>query len=278
MRQVFLDYLGITLGSLLTALGLTIFLVPNKIAAGGVSGLATVIFYLTHIPVGIMMLVINIPLFIAGVKILGRSFGARTIYGIITLSVFTDILQPVVPVLTKDLLLATIYGGILGGLGLGLVFRAKGTTGGTDMVAMLINHFTGLSTGQGLLLADGFVVMLAGFFFNIEVALYAALTIFINSKTIDLVQEGFSLTRATFIISSKPDKIREGIISNLDRGVTILEGYGGYTGEEKDVLFCIISRSEVTKLKRMVYEIDPRAFVIIADVHEVLGEGFKQIG
>jgi len=155
LRKYFLDYLGITAGSALIALGLTSFLIPNRIAAGGVSGLATVIFHLTQIPVGIMVLIINLPLFLVSMKILGRSFGARTIYGVISLSFFIDLLQPVVPVITRDLLLASIYGGIIGGLGLGLVFKARGTTGGTDMVARIINHYTGLSTGQGLLLADG---------------------------------------------------------------------------------------------------------------------------
>ncbi|ACL70387.1 YitT family protein [Halothermothrix orenii] len=275
-KQLFIDYLGITMGSILTALGLTLFLIPNKIAAGGVSGLATVIYYLFDLPVGITMLLINIPLFITGIKVLGASFGARTVYGIITLSIFTDLFQPLVPALTNNLLLSAIYGGVLGGLGLGLVFRFKGTTGGTDMVARLINHYTGMSMGQGLLLADGFVVALAGIFFNVEVALYATLTIFINSKTIDLVQEGLDISKVALIISRHSLKIKDEVLSSLERGVTGLKGYGGYTGEDKDVLLCIISRSEVTKLKRLVYNIDPEAFVIITNAHEVLGEGFKE--
>lgn len=276
-KQFILDYLGITTGSALTAIGLTIFLIPNKIAAGGISGLATIIYHLFDLPVGMMFLLLNIPLFIAGVKILGLSFGARTIYGMISLAVFIDIFQPIVPVITHDLLLATIYGGVLGGIGLGLVFLAKGTTGGTDMIARLINHYTGFSVGQGLLIADGFVVFLAGVFFNPEVALYAALTIFINSKTIDLVQEGIDFKKAAFIISKASTEIKNGITSDLDRGVTVLKGYGGYTGEDKEVLFCVITRSEVSRLKRLVYSVDREAFVIITNVHEVLGEGFDEI-
>ncbi len=276
-NKVILDYLGITFGSALTALALTVFLIPNRIAAGGVSGLATVVYYLTNFPVGIMMLILNIPIFFLGVRVLGASFGARTIYGMIVLSLFTDLLQPLVAPLTNDLLLATIYGGALAGLGLGIVFNSRGTTGGTDMVARLINHYTSFSIGQGLLLADGFVVLLAGVFFNAEVALYAAITILISSKTIDLVQEGFDFAKAVLIISSESERVKAEVINVLDRGLTVLKGYGGYTGDDKNVLLCIISRSEVVKLKRLVYQVDPAAFMIITNVHEALGEGFKEI-
>ena len=276
-RQILLDYIGITLGSALLAISLIVFLIPNKIAAGGLSGLATIIYYWTGWPVGLMTFLMNVPLFFAGVKYLGRSFGPRTIYGMVLFSVFIDVFQQIVPVLTEDLLLATIYGGVVGGIGLGIVFLSKGTTGGTDMIARLINHFTNLSMGKGLLLADGLVVLLAGIFFNAEVALYAAISIFINSKTVDLVQEGLNYKKAAFIISREPQKIMTRVINELDRGVTVLNGYGGYTGEEKDVLYCIINRVELTKLKRMVYRIDQDAFMIISNVHEVLGEGFNKM-
>ncbi len=276
-KRILIDYIGITIGSALLALSLSLFLIPNKIAAGGLSGLATIIYYWTGLPVGTMTLLMNIPLFIAGVKFLGRSFGARTIYGMILYSLFIDLFQPLVPIITKDLLLASIYGGVLGGLGLGIVFLSKGTTGGTDMIARLINHFTNLSMGQGLLLADGIVVLLAGFFFSAEVALYAAITIFINSKTVDLVQEGINYKKAAFIISGESEHIKMNIMEELDRGVTVLKGEGGFTGQEKNVLYCIINRSELSKLKRMVYSHDQNAFMIISNVHEVLGEGFKEV-
>ncbi len=267
----------ITVGSFLIAVALNYFLVPNKIAAGGVSGLATVIYYLAGFPIGITMLVLNIPLFLAGLKVLGRSFGARTIYGIITLSLITDLLEPMAVNVTTDLLLASIYGGVLAGLGLGLVFKARGTTGGTDMIASLLNNYTGLSVGQGLMLADGIVVLLAGILFNLEVALYASITIFITSKTIDVVQEGLNIKKEALIISDKSRKINQRIINELNRGVTLFPAEGGYTGKKRDVLLCIISRSEVTTLKEMVAEIDQDAFVIISNIHEVLGEGFAEI-
>jgi len=276
-KRIFIDYLGITAGSFLIALALTVFLVPNKIAAGGVSGLATVIYYLTSFPIGITMLVINIPLFLAGIKIMGMSFGIRTIYGIVSLSVFTDLLQPHMTALTDDLLLASIYGGVVGGVGLGIVFRSRGTTGGTDLIASLINYFTGITVGEGLLIADGVVVALAGIFFNLEVALYAAVTIFITSQTIDVVQEGLNFKKGVLIISDKAEKINQMVVNDLNRGITEFEAKGGYTGDRKRVLLCIISRSEVSELKKAVSQIDQEAFVIISNVHEVLGEGFTEI-
>ena len=276
-RRSIIDYIGITIGSFIIAIALTAFLVPNRIAAGGISGLATVIFYITSFPIGITMLVINIPLFIAGVKIMGTSFGFKTIYGIISLSIFTDLLQPHMYAVTEDLLLASIYGGVLSGIGLGIVFRSRGTTGGTDLIASLINYFTGVTVGEGLLIADGIVVALAGIFFNLEVALYAAVTIFINSNTIDVVQEGLHFKKGVLIISDKADEINRMIVDGLNRGATRFEAKGGYTGEHKDVLLCVISRSEVSELKSAVSEIDKDAFIIISNVNEVLGEGFTEI-
>lgn len=276
-KRIFIDYLGITFGSFLIALALTVFLVPNRIAAGGVSGLATVIYYITSFPIGITMLIINIPLFFAGLKIMGSSFGIRTIYGIVSLSVFTDLLQPRMTALTDDLLLASIYGGVIGGIGLGIVFRSRGTTGGTDLIASLLNYFTGITVGEGLLIADGIVVTLAGIFFNLEVALYAAVTIFITSQTIDVVQEGLNFKKGVLIISDQADKINQMVVNELNRGVTEFEAKGGYTGDKRDVLLCIISRSEVSELKSAISEIDKDAFVIISNVHEVLGEGFTEI-
>jgi len=276
-KRTVIDYIGITLGSFFIALALTVFLVPNRIAAGGISGLATVIFYITSFPIGMTMLLINIPLFLLGVKIMGTSFGMRTIYGIISLSFFTDLLQPHMTALTDDLLLASIYGGVLGGIGLGIVFRSRGTTGGTDLIASLFNYFTGVTVGEGLLIADGVVVALAGIFFNLEVALYAAVTIFITSNTIDVVQEGLHFKKGVLIISDKADQINSMVVNELNRGATRFDARGGYTGEQKDVLLCIISRSEVSELKSAVAKIDEDAFVIISNVNEVLGEGFSEI-
>jgi uncharacterized membrane-anchored protein YitT (DUF2179 family) len=276
-KRAFLEYLGIGLGCLMTAVGLIIFLVPNKIAAGGVSGLATLIYYLTGFPVGTAMLLFNIPLFIIGVKVLGRHMGFRTLFGIVILSVGTDLLGPFFPVLTHDPLLASLYGGAVCGVGMGLVFKFRGTTGGTDLVASLLHRFfPTISIGQGLLIVDAFVIALAGLVFSAELALYAVVALFISSKVIDLIQEGFNLAKALFIISDHADEICVDILEKMGRGVTTLCGKGGYTGQPKNVLLVVVSRTEVAEVKALTLGRDPRAFVILTDVHEVMGEGFQE--
>jgi len=275
--RALLAYLTITTGSLVTALGLVLFLVPHRIAAGGVSGLATIIFYQFHFPVGITMLVLNIPLFIITTRLIGVRFGIRTLYGAVTLSFFTDILARLVTVPTQDPLLAAVYGGILTGAGLGLVFRAQGTTGGTDLAAQLVHRFFKITLGQSLLVVDGLVIVLAGLSFNVELALYALISLFVNTRVIDVVQEGVGYAKAAFVISAHSDQIAQEILTQLNRGATFLKGHGVYTREARDVILCVVTRSEVGRLKALVSEVDPAAFVIVANIHEVLGEGFKNL-
>jgi len=276
--KVLAEIAGVTLGALLTALGLDIFLIPAKIAAGGVSGMATILHYLIHVPVGLTMLALNIPLFIMGVYRLGLKFGFRSLYGTIILSFLVDTLAPFMPVPTQDLLLSSVFGGVLVGLGLGIVFKFRGTTGGTDLAALVLRTYTGANVGQLLFVVDGLVVIAAGFFFNSwELAMYALITIFITSWLIDLVQEGISYFKAFFIISSEPGRIAGAVLRELNRGATILQAQGAFSGKERNVLFVVVNRSEVTRLKDLVREIDSRAFMILTDVHEVLGEGFKPL-
>lgn len=271
-------FLVITLGSLLIALGLDMFLIPNRIAAGGVSGLATLIFYVFGAPVGITMLVINVPLFLASLRLLGARFGLNTLYGFLTLSLFVDALEPIIESPTQDPLLAAVYGGVITGVGLGLVFRAGGTTGGTDLAAQLLLKYYSTSSGQALLFFDGLVIVLAAFVFSTELALYALIAVFISSRVIDVVQEGLGYGRAAFIISDKGDEIAEAIMTRLDRGATFLEGRGAYRQQQKKVLLTVVNRSEITRLKVLVSEIDSTAFVVVANANEVLGEGFKEHG
>lgn len=272
------EFAGVSLGVLLTALGLDIFLIPNKIAAGGVSGIATVLHYLINVPVGMTMLLLNVPLFIMGIYRLGLKFGFRSLYGTISLAFLIDGLAPFVPVLTSDLLLASIFGGVLVGLGLGIVFRYRGTTGGTDLAAAVIRTYTGANVGQVLFMVDAVVVLAAGFAFKSwELAMYALITIFITSWLIDLVQEGISYTKAFFIISSDPEKMTEAVLREINRGATVLQGKGAFSKADRDVLLVVVNRAEVTRLKDLIYEVDKRAFVILTDVHEVLGEGFKPL-
>ncbi len=273
-----IDILGVTLGAFLTALGLDLFLIPAKITAGGLSGLATVLHYLIHVPVGMTMLAFNVPLFIMGIYRLGPRFGFRSLYGTIILSVFIDGMAPYLPVLTTDPLLSCLYGGVLVGLGLGLVFKSRGTTGGTDLAAAIIRTYTGANVGQLLFLMDGSVVLLTGLSFHSwELALYSMITIFVSAWLIDIVQEGISYAKAFFIISNNPEEMTDALLYNLERGVTVLKGRGAYSGEGRDVLLVVVNRAEVSKLKDLIHNLDKRAFVIQTNVHEVLGEGFKPL-
>jgi len=275
LRTLILDYTQIVIGSFIGALGLTMFLVPSRLAAGGVSGIATVLHYIFKLPVGWTMLVLNIPLFLAGVAFLGKSVGIKTLIGGLLFSVFTEITADF-PILTQDLILSAVYGGIVLGVGLGIVFRARGSTGGTDLASMILHHFVpSISEGQGILIIDFFVIILSGFAFNWELAMYAWISLFISSKVIDLIQEGFNYAKAVYIISVKAEEVSKKILTEMDRGVTLFQARGGFSLEEKNVLLCVITRFEVSKLKSVVHETDPKAFVIIHDVHEVLGEGFS---
>ena len=277
LRAEILSYLGISAGVLVTAAGLCFFLVPNKIAAGGVSGLATVLLYLANLPMGVTMLVLNIPLFLLSLRIIGPMFGVKTLFGAIALSVAVDFMNLVALPLTNDPLLAAIYGGVVSGIGLGLAFRFGGSTGGTDMAAQLVARYLPMSVGQALLLVDGIVILLAGIVFGPERALYALLAVFVTTKAIDLIQEGQSYAKAVLVISDHADAIAQAIMVQMDRGVTGLAARGLYTNTQREMLLITVARSEISRVKDIVRTIDDRAFVIIHDVHEVLGEGFRRL-
>ncbi|ACI18348.1 YitT family protein [Dictyoglomus thermophilum] len=274
MRKT-IEFLGISFGAFLIALSIDIFLVPNKLVGGGVSGIAIILYHVFKTPVGIVMLLLNIPIFLLGVKVLGLHFGIKTIYGTVILSLFIDLLTLFGLPQVKDPILATVYGGILGGIGLGIVFKYGGSTGGTDILAQVLSHFTGLNLGQALLIIDGIIVLSAGFIFDFVLALYALLVILIQGYAIDLVQQGLSYTKAALVFSDNPREIGEKILKGLGRGVTIFYGKGMYTGKDREILYCVVSQSEVGKLKEIIHSCDPKAFVVISPAHEVLGEGFK---
>lgn len=276
-KRVVQGYLGVLLGVIITAFGVSYFLIPTKIAAGGVSGLATVIFHLTKLPVGVTMLLLNVPLFLLSWRLIGPMFGAKTLFGTITISLFIDLFNRFAVPITEDLLLCTIYGGVLAGIGLGIAFRSGGSTGGTDMAAQLVARFFPTSVGQALLIVDGAVILLAGLAFGLELAMYALIAVFITTKTIDLVQEGQNYAKACLIISDQAEAIGQGIMERLERGVTRLDGQGLYTNADRKVLLAIVSRIEITRVKEIVREFDEKAFVVIYDVHEVLGEGFRRL-
>lgn len=273
------NYLGITLGAFLAAIALNMFLIPNKIAAGGVSGFATVLYHLLNFPVGVTMLALNIPMILASAKLLGKRYSANTVFGAAVYSIAIDLTAPYTPVLTHDLLLGSLYGGVVSGIGLGVVFRFHGTTAGTALLAAILNKMFKISIGQALLAVDFFVIAFAGIAFaSAELSLYALISLVVTSYIIDLIQEGPSSSKAFLIISAKPEEVAAKIFEELDRGVTFLQGRGGYTGESREVIFCVVAIGEVSKLKAIVNTIDDRAFVIVADVHDVLGEGFSRAG
>lgn len=277
-REVF-DYLGVLIGVAITALALVWLQIPNKIAAGGVSGLAIITYHLWGWPVALTMILLNIPLFLACLWSFGPRFGVKTLFGAAFISIMIEFWDSAINItpLTRDPLLASLYGGVIAGVGMGIAFRFRGTTGGTDLAAQLLNRVSGISIGHSLLIFDGAVIALAGIIFkSTELALYAIITMFVTSKILDAVLEGLDYAKAAFIISERSKEIGEAILSDLQRGATSLLGKGLYSTAQKDVILCVISRAEEIKLKEIVRKIDPRAFVIITDVHEVLGEGFKE--
>lgn len=277
------DYLVMTVGIVITAFALDAFLIPNRLAAGGVSGLATVVYYTLRdigitLPVGIQMLVMNVALLALAIKLRGWRYGARTIYGAVALSLAVDLLAWVPNLAPNDRLLATLYGGAVTGIGLGLVFRSAGNTGGTDIIAQLLAPKVPLGTGQLLLAADAVVTVAAALKFGPELALYGLVAVFVAGTTIDVVLEGFSVEKAAFIISDRSDRVAEGILHELKRGATGIKARGLYSGQEKEMIFTVVSRNEIAALKEIVNAADPTALVVISDVHEAIGEGFKEIG
>lgn len=262
------------IGTALMAISYQMFLIPNKIAAGGISGLAIILFHLYSLPVGLTVFAGNIPLFILAWRYRGWKFVANSLAGTLLLPLMLEFFV-FVPLLTSDLLLASVFGGIGLGAGLGIVFRSHGSTGGTALIAQLVNHLWGWKSGYSLIGADLAIVVAAGFIFGAEVALFALLSLFVSSKVIDLVQEGFSFSKTVLIISDEKEALAAGILEELGRGATFLDGRGAYSGVEKGIIFCVVSQSQVTRLKDLVLETDPQAFIIFSNAGEVLGEGFS---
>jgi uncharacterized membrane-anchored protein YitT (DUF2179 family) len=278
-KQVIYEYIGLMVGALIMALALVFFLIPAKIAPGGVSGLAIVLNVLYGLPVGVVMLLFNVPLYLMGLKLLGKTFGVRTLFAFIWVSIFTDGITELLgkPVATTEPLLASIFGGVILGIGLGVVFRYKGTTAGSDIVGQIINKYTNVSVGIGIMFVDFFVITLAGIAFkDVNLALYGFISLYFSSKVLDLILDGFDYARSFHIISEKQDEIIELITKDMNRGGTELKGTGFYTRQARNVLYTVVTRREVATLRQEILKIDPRAFVIISNVHEVLGEGFRK--
>lgn len=276
LYKIIFSYISIGVGVFLMSIGLAYFLAPNTIAPGGVTGFAIVIEKTTKIPIYITNLVINIPLFILGAKILGKITALKTLYATVLLSIFLKILPPAT--LTYDLLLAAIFGGVLAGIGLGIVFKFGGTTGGTDLAGAILNRkFPSFSIATFMMMIDILVVAFAGIVERkIETSLYSVISMFVTIKVIDMILEGIGYLKGFFIITTKPEEISEKLMNDLQRGVTSLAGKGMYTKEEKDVLLCVVNRSQFSQTKEIVKQVDPKAFIMVTEMYEVLGEGFKE--
>lgn len=278
LKSIIYEYTGLATGSAIMSLGLVLFLIPAKIAPGGVSGIGIVLHHLFDLPVGMIMLIFNFPLFILGLKILGKQFGPRTFFSFIFVSITTDLFDKILHLgaATENLLLTSIFGGILLGIGLGIVFRFKGTTGGSDIVGQIIHKYTIVTIGTAILFVDFFIISFAGIaFHNVNLALYGFISLYFSSKVLDVILDGFEYARSFYIISEKQNEIIEAITGEMGRGGTEIYGKGFYTRKERNILFTVVTRKEVAILRQLVKKIDPNSFVIIANVHEVLGEGFR---
>jgi len=282
------DYVLIAIGALIQAVSLRIFFVPANLASGGVSGIAQLINYVTNWPIGLMVLIGNIPLFILGWRFLGgRRFAMRTAVAIVTYAVLTDLLLKIplfvyytdilINDLKGDIFLNSLYGAIIGGIGYGLVYRARGTSGGSDILARILNKWRGISMTQSYLVVDTAIILSAGFIFGWKEALYAMITLYVSGLVAETVLEGGATVRTAMIVTNNPEDVTARIMEELERGVTYLEGRGAYTGNSRPVLYCVVSRAEVAALKLIVHEVDPEAFMVIGFAHEALGEGFRPL-
>ncbi len=266
-------YVLIVLGSLIGAAAYPLFLVPNAIAPGGLTGIATILNYLFEWPVGVVSMILNIPLFIVGYRAMGRTFVIRSMIATVLFSAFIDLLP--LPSLTDDLLLGTVYGALLLGIGLGLILRGGATTGGSDMIARMVHtRFPFITVGVFLFIIDCAVILAAAFTMSTQAALYALICIFISARVVDVILAGFGTAKACYIITDSSENITARIMAELERGVTLLKAVGAYSGKERNVILCVVTDREVVTVKRIVKDEDTRAFMFITDTHETLGEGF----
>ncbi len=275
------DYILVIAGALLQAVGTWLFTIPGALVSGGVFGLAQIIYYKFGIPVGIVTIIFNIPLFILGWRYLGGfRFAIRTVIAIVLSSVAIDILISIPSLqfsLTKEPLLNTLFGGVLVGVGLGLVYMGRGTSGGTDIIARILNKRMGTSVSMLYMLTDTIAVLLAGILFDWEKALYGLILIYVAGVAVDMTLQGIDVVRQAMIVTENYEAVASAIVDELDRSSTIIPAKGGYTKEDRNILFCVVMRSEVARLKEIVNRADPKAFMVVGHANEALGEGFNPL-
>ena len=285
-----LDYVLIVVAALIQALSLRLFFVPANLASGGVTGISQLINHFTGWPIGFMILLGNIPLFALGWRFLGGvRFALRTAVAVFMLSALTDFLvrtamfapngagTRLINDLQGDIFLNALYGAVVSGIGYGLVYRARGTSGGSDVLARILSHYRGVPMTTSYLIVDTAVILGAGFVFGWKAALYAMIALYVSGLVAESTLEGGGTVRTAMIVTGEPESIAARVLEELERGATILEGTGAYTGAGRPVLYCVITRAEVATLKSIVREVDPRAFMVIGVAHEALGEGFRPL-
>ncbi|OAS15284.1 hypothetical protein A8708_22690 [Paenibacillus oryzisoli] len=263
------------IGAVLMSVGLEIFLVPNRIIDGGITGISIILSYLTQTPIGVFLTLLNIPFLFIGYKLIGKTFALSTLFAILVMSAGTVLLHPVKE-LTNDPLLAAVFGGIILGIGVGMVIRFGGSLDGTEIVAILVSKKIPFSVGEIVMFFNLFILGSAGFVYTWDRAMYSLIAYFIAYKMIDVTIEGFDESKAVWIISDNFREIGGAIMDRLGRGVTYLEGEGGFSGDNKKVIFCVITRLEEAKLKSIVDGLDPRAFLAVGNIHDVKGGRFKK--
>lgn len=276
----FKEYFYITIGFLIVAASVRFFFEPNSIAGGGVTGFAIIINkFFNHISVGSITFVLNAVLFVLAMIFVGGNFGIKTLYSSFGLSISLWIMDKyiVCPPLTKNLLLATLFGTLISGVGMGICFNQNASTGGTDIIAKMMNKFLHMDIGKSLLLVDFVITLFAGFALGADLGMYSLLSVIIGGFVIDSVIEGLNVCKKVMVISNKNKEISDFIINELERGCTIFDGKGGYTGKDTYILYTVLSRKEFIKLRTFIQEADKNAFITISDAKEVLGEGFKEI-
>ncbi len=268
----------VILGSIIMGIGYSLFLIPHHFVPGGVSGIAMIVNYFTRLPLGVLIMVLNIPVFIIGFKIMGRKYALRSLLGMVISSMLIDFFSQVVSLksATDDPILAAIYGGFMLGVGLGLVFRGRASTGGSDILGQILNRWTGMSVGIGIMLIDFFIISASGLAFRqLEAPLYGYIVLFISSKVIDMILEGWNYTKLVIITSTKTEEIQDFILNTLDRGGTALKSRTLYLSREGETILTVIHRKQLAELREFIKSIDENAFVIINDTYAVLGKGFK---
>ncbi|MEH7128357.1 YitT family protein [Neobacillus drentensis] len=275
LQKVILRTIAITIGAILMATGLEIFLVPNHVIDGGITGISIMLAHIIGWKLGIFIFILNLPFVYMGYKQMGKTFAISTIYGIIVLSIFVSFFHPI-PAFTDDILLATVFGGMILGMGVGIVIRNGGALDGTEILALVITKKVPFSVGQIIMIINIFILGAAGFVFSWDRAMYSLLAYVIASKAIDTVVAGLEESKSVWIISDEAEEIGNAINARLGRGVTYIKGQGAFTGDSKKVIFSIITRLEESKLTTIVEDIDPTAFLAIGDISEVRGGRFKK--